>query len=71
MATDQVKAGDWIYVDLDSELNCLLFTTEEENVQLQRMASIVGDGFQFPLSVAVGSVETDQLTLTAARSSKK
>src|SRR5450631_238579 len=71
MATGQVKAGDWIYVDLDSELNCLLFTTEEENVQLQRMASIVGDGFQFPLSVAVGSVETDQLTLTAARSSKK
>jgi len=68
MATGQVKAGDWIYVDLDSELNCLLFTTEEENVQLQRMASIVGDGFQFPLSVAVGSVETDQLTLTAARS---
>jgi ATP-dependent Clp protease ATP-binding subunit ClpA len=72
MATDQVKSGDWIYVDLDSERNSLVFATEEENLQLQRMASIVGDGFQFPLRVAAGSVRANQLTATAAaRSSKK
>ena len=71
MATGQVKSGDWIYVDLDSERNSLVFATEEENLQLQRMASIVGDGFQFPLRAAAGSVQTNQLTATAARSSKK
>jgi ATP-dependent Clp protease ATP-binding subunit ClpB len=72
MATDQVKSGDWIYVDLDSERNSLVFATEEENLQLQRMASIVGEGFQFPLRVAAGSVRANQLTATAAaRSSKK
>jgi hypothetical protein len=66
MATDQVKSGDWIYVDLDSERNSLVFATEEENLQLQRMASIVGDGFRFPLSIAAASAQT-----VSARSSKK
>ncbi len=58
MSTEQVKAGDWIYVDLDSERNCLVFATEEENVQLQRMASIVGEGFRFPFTSAAASSQT-------------
>lgn len=48
IATNQVNTGDWIQIDFDGERKCLVFTTEEEDLQLQRMASIVGGNFRLP-----------------------
>ena len=42
IATNQVNTGDWIQIDFDPERNSLVFTTEEEDLQMHRMASIVG-----------------------------
>jgi ATP-dependent Clp protease ATP-binding subunit ClpB len=42
IATSQVNTGDWIQIDFDPERNSLVFTTEEEDLQMHRMASIVG-----------------------------
>ncbi len=43
IATDQVKSGDWLYVDFDENRNLLVFTQAEENLGLTAMGNILGE----------------------------
>jgi ATP-dependent Clp protease ATP-binding subunit ClpB len=69
IATDQVKTGDWIQIDFDGDRNCLIFTTEEEDLQLQKMVSIVGGNFRAPASLSNRSA-AEYLAPVTARSKK-
>jgi len=72
MATSQVSVGDWIQADFDPERNCLLFTKEAEGLELQAMASIIGENFRLPTATAAMTSQADLAkTVSAGKSSKK
>ncbi len=72
MATSQVSAGDWIQADFDPELRCLLFTKEAEGLELNAMASMIGENFRLPAMAAAMSGQADLAkTVSAGKSSKK
>jgi ATP-dependent Clp protease ATP-binding subunit ClpA len=69
MATSQVNGGDWIKADFDSDSRCLLFTKEDENLEVHAMASMIGDNVRLPAMAAV-AVAPPELTKAAAKSKK-
>src|SRR5438270_358850 len=72
MATSQVSAGDWIQADFDPEQRCLLFTKEAEGLELNAMASMIGENFRMPAVAAATSNPADLAkTVSAGKSSKK
>lgn len=72
MATSQVNAGDWIQADFDPERSCLLFTKEAEGLEVNAMASMIGENFRMPAMVAAMSNQPDLAkTVSAGKSSKK
>jgi ATP-dependent Clp protease ATP-binding subunit ClpA len=70
IATNQVDSGDWIQADLDTELGCLIFTKEAENLEVQAMARMLGDNFFMPPKAAAAPVQPE-VKAVMARSSKK
>ncbi len=68
IATNQVRTGDWIKADFDSERKCLLFTTEDENLQVQTMANIIGDRFPLPAFAAAAPAPVETLKTISAKS---
>lgn len=71
IATNQVSGGDWIQADLDIDANTLVFTKEEEGMEIHAMANLIGDSFRIPPHVAVASVIPDQGKTQTAKNSKK
>jgi len=69
MATSQVNGGDWIRADFDCERSCLLFTKEDENLEVHAMANLIGDNVRLPAVAAAVSVQPE--LAKTARSSKK
>jgi len=69
MATNQVRGGDWIKADFDSERGRLLFTTEEENLEVHAMANLIGDNVRLPAVAAVAAAPPE--LVKTAKSSKK
>ena len=68
----QVNAGDWIQADFDPERNCLLFTKEQEGLEVHTMASMIGENFRMPTVAAATSSQPDLAkTVSAGKSSKK
>jgi ATP-dependent Clp protease ATP-binding subunit ClpB len=71
IATHQVNGGDWIQADLDPEAKSLVFTKEQEGMEVHAMASLIGDGFRMPPYVAAASAIPDQGKTQTAKNSKK
>ncbi len=71
IATNQVRAGDWIQADLDAERGRLIFTPEAEGLEIHAMASMMGDDFRLPQAVAVAAAPVEQVKTISAKSSKK
>jgi ATP-dependent Clp protease ATP-binding subunit ClpB len=69
MATNQVRGGDWIKADFDTDRSCLLFTTEDENLEVHTMASMIGDNVRLPAVAAVAAAPPE--LAKTAKSSKK
>jgi ATP-dependent Clp protease ATP-binding subunit ClpA len=70
IATDQVSAGDWITVDFDPDRKCLVFSTEEEEMQSHRMTTLLGTNFRVPVSPGVNTPQRE-IRAVGARGSKK
>lgn len=71
IATDQVRGGDWIRVDLDSQGGNLRFAREAEGLPVQDMARLVDTSVTIPaLTYAQGATMEPARTQTA-RSSKR
>ena len=70
IATDQVNAGDWIQVDFDPDRKCLIFTTEDENLQLSRMTNMANENLR-SLAAATAANWVHEPKTVNARSVKK
>jgi ATP-dependent Clp protease ATP-binding subunit ClpA len=71
MATDQVSAGDWISIDFDSDRKCLVFTSQEEDQNTHRMATLMGANFRVPGRTGPDNPQREQIRAVSARGSKK
>ncbi len=72
IATDQVRGGDLIRVDFDSDANCLSFYKEAEDMPAYAMAQMVDCSVMAPAGAAAhgASVETPRV-ITASRISRR
>jgi ATP-dependent Clp protease ATP-binding subunit ClpB len=70
MATDQVGQNDWVMVDFDPDRRCLVFSTEEEEMQSHRMTTLLGTNFRVPVSPSVASPQRE-IRAAGARGSRK
>ena len=71
IATDQVRGGDWIRVDFDSDDKKLCFAREAEGLPVQDMARLVDTSVTIPtLTLATGAVAEPSRT-QSAKSSKR
>ncbi len=70
IATDQVVVGDWIQADLDTGHNCLVFTKEAENLEVNAMANMVGDNFRWSPALAAAA-QADQVRAAAMGKPRK
>ena len=70
IATSQVSTGDWIKADFEAERNSLLFTTEEENLSMHTMFSMIGDESAEPAAMAAGGTVTPIKTVSAKPAKK-
>ena len=71
IATNQVRAGDWIQADIDTDHRRLVFTPEAEGLEIHAMASMIGDDFRLPQAVAAAATQVEQVKTASAKSSKK
>jgi len=72
MATNQVLPGDWVQADFDNDQGRLLFTKEAEGLEIQTMATMMGDDFRIsPAVMATGAQTEIAKTVSAGKSSKK
>jgi ATP-dependent Clp protease ATP-binding subunit ClpA len=71
IATNQVSGGDWVQADLNAEANSLVFTKEEEGMEIHAMANLIGDSFRIPPHVAAAVAPPDHGKTQTARNSKK
>jgi ATP-dependent Clp protease ATP-binding subunit ClpA len=71
IATDQVRGGDWVRVDFDSNAKQLCFAREAEGLPVQDMARLVDTSVTIPaLTMATGAT-VEPARIQTARSSKR
>jgi len=71
IATEQVRGGDWIKVDFDSERRCIVFTKEAEGLPVHAMADLIDHSLSVP-SFAMATGATFEATrVTNAKSTRR
>jgi ATP-dependent Clp protease ATP-binding subunit ClpA len=56
LATDQVRGGDWVKVDFDSDQRCMTFTREAEGLPVAAMADLMEQPMSTPsFAMAAGA----------------
>jgi ATP-dependent Clp protease ATP-binding subunit ClpB len=71
IATEQVRAGDWIRVDFDGGVKALSFIKEAEGLPVQDMARLVDNSVTLPaLTLSTGATAEPARTISA-KSSKR
>lgn len=71
IATDQVRAGDWIRVDFNSEKCQLVFLREAEGLPIHAMAELVDASIPLPVHTLASGALFETPRLQNARSSKR
>jgi ATP-dependent Clp protease ATP-binding subunit ClpB len=71
IATDQVRGGDWIRVDFDSEVKTLNFSREAEGLPVQDMVRLVDTSVTFPAITFSQGATAEPARTQTARSSKR
>ena len=71
IATDQVRGGDWIRVDFDSDARALRFTRGAEGLPVGEMARMVDTSITIPaLTLSQGAI-ADAARAQSARNSRR
>ena len=70
IASDQIRGGDLIQVDLDAELGCLAFTRQAEDMPAYAMIQMVDTSFAPQSSVASASTEIEYPRVANAKSQR-
>ncbi len=71
IATDQVRGGDWIRVDFDSDGKQLCFAREAEGLPIQDMVRLVDTSVTFPAMTYSTGASVEPARTQTARSSKR
>jgi len=71
IATDQVRGGDCVCVDYDSERNVLTFVKEAEGLAVHAMADLVDRSVSIPAFAMANNAYIDAQKTQSARSSKR
>jgi ATP-dependent Clp protease ATP-binding subunit ClpA len=71
IATDQIKAGDWIRVDFSEECGNLVFTKEAEGLPITTMAELVDTSIQMPMHALSTGAIFESTRTQSARSSRR
>jgi len=71
IATDQVRGGDWIRVDFDSNAKALSFAKEAEGLPVSDMARLVDTSVTIPAAAAASGAAMEPVRTVSARSSKR
>ncbi|HEY1756995.1 MAG TPA: AAA family ATPase [Bryobacteraceae bacterium] len=71
IATDQVRGGDWIRVDFDTEAKILSFAREAEGLPVQDMVRLVDTSVTFPAITFAQGASAEPARTQTARSSKR
>lgn len=71
IATEQVRGGDWIRVDFDSQNRTLRFAREAEGLPVQDMARLVDTSVTIPALTLTHGATVEPARTQTARSSKR
>ena len=71
IATEQVRGGDWIRVDFDTDAKSLRFAKEAEGLPIQDMAQLVDTSITFPTLTMANGASMEPAKTQTARSSKR
>jgi ATP-dependent Clp protease ATP-binding subunit ClpA len=71
IATDQVRGGDCVNVDFDSEANALTFIKEAEGLAIHAMADLVDRSISIPAFALANGAFIEAAKTQSARSSKR
>ena len=72
IATDQIRSGDWIRVDFNSESGQLVFLKEAEGLPIHTMAELVDNSVTLPVhALSNGAIFEAGRTQSTARGSKR
>jgi ATP-dependent Clp protease ATP-binding subunit ClpB len=71
IATDQIKAGDWIRVDYSADCGSLVFTKEAEGLPITTMAELVDTSIQMPIHAMSTGAIFESTRTQSARSSRR
>jgi ATP-dependent Clp protease ATP-binding subunit ClpA len=71
IATDQVRAGDWLKIDFDNDCSQLVFLKEAEGLPIHTMAEMVDNSIMLPVQVLANGAHAEIPRTQSARSSKR
>jgi ATP-dependent Clp protease ATP-binding subunit ClpB len=71
IATDQIRTGDWIRVDLNSDVGELIFLKEAEGLPIHTMAELVDNSITMPVHTLANGAIFEPTRTSSARSSRR
>jgi ATP-dependent Clp protease ATP-binding subunit ClpA len=71
IATDQVRGGDWVKVDFDSERRCMTFTREAEGLPVAAMADLMDQPMSAPSFTMAAGAAFEPARAVTAKSSRR
>jgi ATP-dependent Clp protease ATP-binding subunit ClpA len=71
IATDQIRTGDWIRVDLNADSGQLVFLKEAEGLPIHTMAELVDNSITLPVHTLANGAIFEPARATSARSSRR
>jgi len=71
IATDQVRAGDWLRIDYTADSNQLTFLKEAEGLPIRTMAELVDNSITLPVQTLVNGALFEAPRTQSARNSRR
>jgi ATP-dependent Clp protease ATP-binding subunit ClpB len=71
IATDQVRAGDWLRIDYTADSSHLIFLKEAEGLPIRTMAELVDNSITLPVQTLVNGALFEAPRSQSARNSRR
>jgi ATP-dependent Clp protease ATP-binding subunit ClpA len=71
IATDQVRGGDWVKVDFDSDQRCMTFTREAEGLPVAAMADLMEHPMSAPSFAMAAGAACEPARVVNAKSTRR
>ena len=71
IATDQIRGGDWIRIDFDTDTSCITFFKEAEGLPVHAMADLLDHSISIPAMAFSTGALFEPIKTQSAKSSKR